>query len=74
MSSTENPRLWVPKIKDSRPYFEAKLKKGAIASVAAWTGTKDRTTHVTGSGSTVTQISEALGALIDDLRTRGIIS
>lgn len=69
-----NPRLWKVSFKGTFPYFEAKLKQGAIASVAAWTGTKDRTTHVTGSGSTVTQISEVLGALIDDLQTRGIIT
>lgn len=62
-----------PVIKGTRPYFEAKLKKGAIASVAQWTGTFDRTTHATGSGATVTQLSQCLGALIADLQTRGII-
>lgn len=64
---------FTPVIKDARPYFEAKLKKGAIASVAAWTGTKTRTTQVT-SSATAAQIGAALGALIDDLRTRGVIS
>lgn len=67
-------RVWTPVIKGSRPYFEAKLKDGAIASCAAWTGTKDRTSHATGSGATVTQLSQCLGALIDDLHTRGVIS
>ena len=62
-----------PVIKGGRPYFEAKLKDGAIASVAQWTGTFDRTTHATGSGATVTQLSQALGALLADLQTRGII-
>lgn len=68
-----NPRLWKVAFKGTFPFFEAKLKNGAITSVAAWTGTKDRTTHATGSGATVTQISEVLGALIDDLQTRGLI-
>lgn len=73
MSSTKNPRLWTPTIKDSRPYFEAKLKKGAIVSVAAMTGTKARTTLATGN-LTTTQLSEYLGALVDDLQSRGIIT
>lgn len=60
-------------INGSRPYFEAKLKKGAIASVAAWTGTKSRVTKVT-STATTAEIGAAFGALIDDLRTRGVIS
>lgn len=67
-------RAWVPKLKGTFPYFEAKVKQGAIASVAAWTGTKDRLTHATGSGATVTQLSQVLGALIDDLQTRGVIT
>lgn len=65
---------FVPVISPKRPYFEAKLKAGAISSVAALTGTKSRATFATGSGATVTQLSQALGALIDDLRTRGVIS
>lgn len=68
-----NPRLWKVTFKGSFPYFEAKLKQGAIASVAQWTGTQDRTTHATGSGATVTQLSQALAALLADLQTRGII-
>lgn len=56
-----------------RAWFEAKLKAGAIASVAAWTGTKTRTTKVT-TTATTSEIGQALGALIDDLRTRGVIS
>ena len=56
-----NPLGWVPSIKDKRPYFEAKLKKGAIASVAQMTGTPSRTTLATGN-LTATQISEYLMA------------
>lgn len=63
----------VPTTKQVRPYFEMKLVKGAIASVVAWTGTKSRVTQVT-STATAAQIGAALGALIDDLRTRGVIS
>lgn len=62
-----------PVIKGSRPYFEAKLKDGAVASVAQLTGTLSRATFATGSGATVTQLSECLGALIQDLQTRGVI-
>lgn len=61
-----------PTVKTSRPFFEAKLAAGAISSVAAWTGTKSRVTQVT-SSATAAQIGAALGALIDDLQTRGII-
>jgi len=61
-----------PKFKGLFPYFEGKLKQGAISSVAAWTGTKTRTTQVT-SSATVAQIGAALGALIDDLQSRGVI-
>ncbi len=64
---------YTPVIKGTRPYFEAKLKKGAISSVAAWTGTKSKSTQVT-SSATAAQIGAALGQLIDDLRTRGVIS
>ena len=63
-----------PTVPTSRPWFEAKLRKGAIASVAAWSGSLDRTTHATGSGATVTQLSQCLAALIADLQTRGIIT
>lgn len=59
--------------KQARPYFEMKLVKGAIASVAAWTGTKSRVTKVT-STATTAEIGAAFGALVDDLRTRGVIS
>lgn len=69
-----NPRLWKVTFKGTFPYFEAKLKNGAIASVAAWTGSVDRTTHATGSGATVTQLSQCLAALIADLQSRGIIT
>lgn len=65
---------FTPVVVGTRPYFEAKLKKGAIASVAAWSGSVDRTTHATGSGATVTQLSQCLAALIADLQTRGIIT
>jgi hypothetical protein len=73
MASTENPRLWTPKIKDSRPYFEAKLKKGAIASVAQMTGTPVRTTIAT-SSATATTLAEYVMALTQDLQKRGIIA
>lgn len=64
---------FTPVIVGSRPYFEAKLKKGAIASVAAFTGTATRTTKAT-SSVTLPQLAEAFKALTDDLRTRGVIS
>ena len=64
---------FTPTIKGTRPYFEAKIKVGAVASVAAMTGTKSRTTLTTGN-LTTTQISEYLGALVDDLQARGIIT
>ena len=60
-------------IAGTRPYFEAKLKDGAIASVAQLTGTFSRATFATGAGATTTQLSQALGALLQDLQTRGII-
>lgn len=56
-----------------RPYFEAKLKAGAISSVAAWTGTATRTSVATGSATTQ-NLAEAFKALTDDLRSRGVIS
>lgn len=61
-----------PKVGAARPYLEAEIKAGAIASVAAWTGAKSTATQVT-STATAAQIGAALGQLIDDLRTRGII-
>jgi hypothetical protein len=57
----------------ARPYIEAKLEAGAIASVAEFTGTATRTTRATGS-VTLPQLAEAFKALTDDLRTRGVIS
>lgn len=56
----------------SRPYFEAKLKKGAIASVAQMTGTPVRTTITTGA-ATATTLAQYVMALVQDLQTRGII-
>lgn len=73
MASTENPRLWKPKIKDSRPYFEAKLLKGAIVSVAAPTGTVSRVTYATSSVNLATLAGYVMG-LVQDLQTRGIIT
>lgn len=64
---------FTPTIKSKRPWFEAKLKAGSINSVAAWTGAKAKTTQVT-STATAAQIGAALGQLIDDLRTRGVIN
>ena len=55
-----------------RKWFEAKLKAGAITSVAAATGTATRTTFAT-STVTATQLAERVKALIDDLQTRGVI-
>lgn len=63
-----------PTIPDGpRPYFEAKLQSGAIASVAAFTGTPTRTTAATGS-VTLPQLAERFMALLEDLKTRGVIS
>ena len=62
-----------PTIDGPRPYFEAKLEAGAIASVAALTGTATRTTAAT-SSVTLPQLAERFKALTDDLRTRGVIS
>lgn len=65
---------FTPTIKTGkRPWFEAKLKAGAISSVAAFTGTATRTTRAT-SSVTLPQLAEAFKALTDDLRTRGVIS
>lgn len=68
----------------------AALTAGAITSVAAWTGTAVRTTKVAYAGATVSAsyvqaeaqatdnavkaASQALKALMDDLRTRGVIA
>lgn len=58
------------------PYFTAKYKKvqaeDAPVSVAATTGTVARTT-VTISTATGPQVAAALGALLEDLRTAGVI-
>lgn len=64
---------FTPVFKGSQPYFEGKLKKGAVASVAQLTGTVSRATFATGAGATVTQLSQALGALLADLQARGVI-
>lgn len=64
---------FTPVIKGSRPYFEAKLKKGAITSVAQMTGTPVRTTIAT-SSATATTLAQYVMALVQDLQTRGIIS
>lgn len=62
-----------PTTPTARPWFESKLRKGAIASVAAYTGTATRTARATGS-VTLPQLAEGFKALTDDLRTRGVIS
>lgn len=67
-----NPRLWKVAFKGTFPFFEAKLKNGAIASVAQMTGTFDRTTLATGSAS-ATDLAEYVAALAQDLQARGII-
>lgn len=61
-----------PVIKGNQPYFEAKLKAGAIASVAQMTGTAARTTLAT-STATATTLAQYVMALVQDLQTRGII-
>lgn len=64
---------FTPIFKGVQPYFEGKLKKGAVSSVAQMTGNVSRSTLATGN-LTTTQISQYLGALVADLQTRGIIS
>lgn len=61
-----------PVIKGNRPYFEAKLKDGAIASVAQATGTPSRVTYAT-SSVTLPTLAGYVMALAADLKTRGII-
>lgn len=67
-----NPRLWIPKFKENLPFFEAKLKNGAISSVAQMTGTPVRTTIAT-SSATATTLAQYVMALVQDLQSRGII-
>lgn len=62
----------VPVFKGTFPYLKAKMKANAPTSVAAWTGAKSTATQVT-STATAAQIGAALGQLIDDLRTAGVI-
>lgn len=62
-----------PTVPNARPWFEAKLRKGAIASVAQMTGTPVRTTIATGS-ATATTLAQYVMALVQDLKTRGIIT
>lgn len=62
-----------PVVKGNRPYFEAKLKDGAIPSVAAFTGTTS-SAAVAIAGATGPQVAAALGQLLIDLRARGVIS
>lgn len=62
-----------PTIKGNRPYFEAKLKDGAVTSVAQMTGTPVRTTIAT-SSATATTLAQYVMALVQDLQTRGIIA
>lgn len=64
---------FTPTTKLAQPWFESKLRKGAITSVVAWTGTATRTTKATGT-ATLANVAEAFKALTDDLRTRGIIA
>ena len=63
---------FVPVVSKARAWFEAKLKAGAVTSVAAWTGTATRTTVATGAATTQ-NLAEAFKALTDDLRSRGVI-
>lgn len=66
---------YVPVVSKPRAWFEAKLKAGktSLSAWTAWTGTKSRATQVT-STATAAQIGAALGALIDDLKARGVIN
>lgn len=64
---------FTPVIIGTRPYFEAKLKKGAISSVAQMTGTPTRTTIAT-SSATATTLAQYVMALVQDLQSRGIIA
>jgi hypothetical protein len=61
-----------PVIKGNRPYFEAKLKDGAIASVAQPTGTVSRVTYAT-AGVTLPTLAGYVMGLVADLQTRGVI-
>jgi hypothetical protein len=63
---------FTPKVNAKRPWFEAKLKAGAISSVAAATGTPQRTTFATGS-VTLPQLAGVVMALLQDLNTRGVV-
>jgi hypothetical protein len=65
--------VYNPTIKTgARPWGEAKLKVGAIASVAQPTGTPSRATYVT-SSVTLATLAGYVMALAQDLKTRGII-
>lgn len=61
-----------PTITTPRPYFEAKLKHGAIASVALPTGTISRATYAT-STVTLAVLAEYVFGLVTDLQARGVI-
>jgi len=63
---------FTPVVKGTRPWSKAKMKANAPTSVAVMTGTKSRVTLATGN-LTTTQISQYLGALVDDLVTSGVI-
>lgn len=62
-----------PTINGARPYFEAKLRAGKIASVAQMTGTPVRTTIAT-SSATATTLAQYVMALTQDLQSRGVIA
>jgi len=64
---------YTPHVSNRQPWFEAKLKKGAIASVAQATGTPSRVTYAT-SSVTLATLAGYVMALAQDLQTRGIIS
>lgn len=61
-----------PTIKGGRPYFEAKLKDGAVTSVATPTGTASSVTYAT-STVTLATLAGYVMQLVTDLKTRGII-
>lgn len=67
-----NPRGWIPTFKGTFPFFEAKLKDGAVSSVAVPTGTASRATYAT-SSVTLPTLAGYVMALVQDLQSRGVI-
>lgn len=53
-------------------FYKTRRTKAAITTVAAATGTATRTTFATGS-VTLPQLAERLMALLEDLKTLGVL-